>query len=180
MCFEADEKLSGCLPIPNFKADRFSSDEWVLESSKKVVETFDPHILYILFAGPDDGGHVYGNALETAISTLINPKAMNDTLKITDNRAMDFINFLKETGRFDDSLIIITADYGMSTTGTDENKVTDGYQVSDYSDFFNTNSKWVVEIKRILNEYGYLCLPQIRQNPTDGVYEWCVCGGGTK
>lgn len=173
------EFMEGSISIPGFDADYFPSDEWILESTKKVIETVDPDFLYILFAGPDDSGHVYGNFLEPKISTINNTDAMIGQMRITDKCVGEFISFLKDTGRFDDTIIVITADHGMGSVGMDEKLVGDGCQITDITALLDKESKWVVDIRKILNDAGFKMKASDMKNPYNpsGLYEYSVAEG---
>lgn len=171
------------ISVPGLEPDLFPSDEWILQSSLAVIEKADPDFMYILFAGPDDAGHAYGNALEKdTMSTLDNPSAMRGQVRETDKCVGDFVKFLMETGRYDDSIIIITADHGMTSIGTrDVNiKGVEGEcNVLQYLAMVDMDNPWIVDIRKILEDYGLRMKAGNLHKPylPDGVYEYLAGEG---
>jgi len=145
------------------------SDKWVIDNAINVVAREDPDLLYILLANVDQAGHKYGALHDGAVSNLNserNPDAMRDQVVITDRQVKRFLDYLKtieeENGktRFDNSLIVVTADHGMSSVkGGDQ----------------------CVDIRKELDENGY---PMRARDDymnfsynSSGVYEYCLSEG---
>lgn len=123
-------------------ADNVPSDKWIIDQAIKTICHHDPDFMYILLAGMDTAGHIYGSFQDTDVSdlnNLINPDAMMDQLYITDLEIKRFINFLKKrydkegVNKFEKSRIVITSDHGMSS-------MKDYAHAGDIRDELNENS----------------------------------------
>ena len=143
-CFTASGLFGSPTTVP--------SDHWVIESAIKVIEQEDPDFIYILLAATDDSGHIYGAFVDdTAISTIDNPTAKMDEMHLTDQAVGHFFDYLKRAGRFDDTLIIFTADHGMSTI-----RVADKIDPKDFQEqFLLWKVKSEINIRQILKQAGF-------------------------
>lgn len=94
------------------------SDLYTIETAIEIIKNEDPDFLYVLFADTDVAGHAYGDAYDgaTEINPQANPEAMLDVIEnITDRAIGMFIDFLKERGAYEDSIIVVTSDHSMDT-----------------------------------------------------------------
>ena len=101
-----------------FDTTVFPSDKWIIDQAINVVNNSDPDFMYILLANMDEAGHLYGSfqdGVNPNFNNFINYQAMKDQLSITDSEVGRFIQFLSSNNKLSDSLIVVTADHGMST-----------------------------------------------------------------
>jgi predicted AlkP superfamily pyrophosphatase or phosphodiesterase len=94
------------------------SDLYIVETAMEIIRNEDPDFLYVLLANPDVAGHSYGDAYDgsTEINPKANPEAMLDVIEnITDKAVGAFMDFLKERGTYEDSIIAVTSDHSMDT-----------------------------------------------------------------
>ncbi|MEW5759566.1 MAG: PQQ-binding-like beta-propeller repeat protein [Candidatus Thermoplasmatota archaeon] len=105
----------------------FPGDEWVIESTKKIIEYEDPDFMYIHMANMDDAGHLYGCAYDDP--SKYNPEAnwgnMVWQMATTDAAVGNFLDFLDKINRFYNSIVVVTSDHGMSTMYISEDKLFD-------------------------------------------------------
>jgi outer membrane protein assembly factor BamB/arylsulfatase A-like enzyme len=145
-------------------ASDLPSDEWIMDEAIKLVnnDTEDPDFMYILLANMDEAGHFYGSFMDQNVpdlNNLVNPDAMRDQLNITDYQIGKFIKNLNNTGKLDNSIIVVTADHGMSSM---------------------KNASFSVDVRKILNDTGI----DMRADDTSfhaynasGWYDWCCSEG---
>ena len=88
-----------------------------MNSTLRAIQQKDPDFLYVILADPNEAGHCYGNALDNPenYSTSADPENMFDVIEEADKQVGRLIEFLQERGTFNDSIIVITDDHGMST-----------------------------------------------------------------
>lgn len=148
---------------PLLSADDFPSDEWVVNQAISIINDADPDFMYLLMANIDDAGHAYGSFTDSDVEGLCNarnPNATADALYLTDAEVGRFIQFLNQTGRLSDSLLIFTADHGISSL---------------------KNEQRSVDLRDILERRGYDMIandrsPSGHYNPL-GHYAWLVSEG---
>lgn len=140
-------------------------DNWIIDSAIKVIEKDAPIFSYILLADMDMAGHAYGNFTHTGISTIANPRAIIDQMKITDMAVGRFVDYLKKTGRYESSLLVITSDHGMSTMIEDAEIDLEIMKKNPLL-LVNKIGKRSVDIRKILKDKGIL----MRAN--DGIHPY--------
>ncbi len=176
---EGKERLVCTLNL-GLTPEYFPSDLWVLEGAMEIIRKADPDFMYILFAGPDDAGHIYGNFLENKdLSIVDNPYAIKDQVKFTDQCVGELVRFLKDTGRWDDTLVVITADHGMTSIGAPDPSGDGVCQLEDLFVIIDLTSPYIVDIRKILAGAGFPMRASDGIHPYNpsGVYEYCVAEG---
>lgn len=181
LCFKSSQdSISGCLNIPGFEPSHFPSDNWVINSAIEVIKKEDPNFIYILLAGMDDAGHIYGNFLDGKdINPIANPEAMMDQLKITDKCVGDFIDFLKSKKIYDDATIVLTADHGMTTARIIEEEEVSQFDLLNIFKKLMKGTSFTVDVRKILKDSGFPMIASDGENPynPEGAYEWCGSEG---
>jgi len=143
-------------------ADDLPSDEWIINQTINVVNNTDPHFMYILLANMDEAGHLYGSFLDSGpdLNNFTNYHAMIDQLYLTDYQVGRFIDHLNSTNKLSDSIIVVTADHGMSTM---------------------KNASKTVDIRKILKNYGIYMKANDRSYTgsynSSGQYDWILSEG---
>jgi outer membrane protein assembly factor BamB/predicted AlkP superfamily pyrophosphatase or phosphodiesterase len=106
-------KAVGSLP------HHFPSDEWIMQSAIEIIKHEDPDFFYILLANLDEAGHLFGTKYPNEDPTTVNqwakPEEVMDVVREVDVQIGKFIDFLEAQGTYDNSIIVVTADHGMTT-----------------------------------------------------------------
>lgn len=112
-----DEPPTGLMGMIGMTATDSPSDDWVTDAAIATIQKEDPEFMYVLYADLDTAGHIYGSGNVPADWTeMDNQEAMRDQVRITDAAVGRLLNFLETTGRLRNSVVIITADHGMTST----------------------------------------------------------------
>ncbi|MEW5947304.1 MAG: alkaline phosphatase family protein [bacterium] len=177
----ADKAPEGCiggfLP-PAF----FPSDDWIADAAVEVIKRHDPLFTYVLLACTDDCGHAYGNFTRGDVCTLANYEAMRSQMRVTDAAVGRLAAFLKESGRWNDSVVVITADHGMSTM--EERLQVDFDQLKKFNlqrifETLKSLGSLSVDVRAVLAQKGFHMRASdgvLRRNP-DGVYDTALSEG---
>ncbi|GAB2874309.1 alkaline phosphatase family protein [Nocardioides pacificus] len=93
-------------PAPLIPITDHAPDHFTTEAALEMVEAFDPHLVFVNFGDVDRVGHsdLTGGSLQ-----LLRRAA----LASTDLQVGRFLRMLKETGRWDRSLVLVLADHSM-------------------------------------------------------------------
>lgn len=114
---EDEQPLPGLIGMVGMTAADSPSDDWVTDAAIAVVQKENPAFAYILYADMDTAGHMYGSYNVPADwSGIDNQDAMRRQMQITDAAVGRFLKFLADSGKLDDSIVVITADHGMTST----------------------------------------------------------------
>src|SRR3546814_6481228 len=92
--------------ISDWSSDVCSSDLFTIEAAKKMVTTHDPELMFVDLGDVDRVGHadLTGTTLQLARrAALVN----------TDVQVKSFIDLLKQTGRWQNTMVIVLADHSM-------------------------------------------------------------------
>lgn len=168
---------NGVFPLPNLAAPEhvssndLPSDSWVIDNAISVVDNYDPDLFYILVGNVDEAGHAYGALIDGGVSNLHNmrnPDAVRDQIVITDGEVNRFINHLKNKidangkSRYQNSIILITADHGMSSMKKGDYAIDIRKQLED------ANYPMKAKDNHVNNQYD-----------PNGVFEYCFSEGPT-
>jgi len=85
-------------------ADTSLIDEFIMDSALKLLENERPDLFFIGLVSPNITAHAYG----------IHSAELEDSVQVIDAQIGKLIGKLKEMGWFEDTLIVIAADHGMS------------------------------------------------------------------
>jgi predicted AlkP superfamily pyrophosphatase or phosphodiesterase len=85
-------------------ADTSLIDEFIMDSALKVLDNEKPDLFFIGLVSPNITAHAYG----------IYSAELEDSVEVIDTQIGRLVEKLKEMGWFEDTLIVIAADHGMS------------------------------------------------------------------
>jgi len=85
-------------------ADTSLIDEFIMDSALKVLDNEKPDLFFIGLVSPNITAHAYG----------IYSAELEDSVEVVDTQIWRLVEKLKEMGWFEDTLIVIAADHGMS------------------------------------------------------------------
>ncbi|UCE36874.1 MAG: alkaline phosphatase family protein [Thermoplasmata archaeon] len=117
---QIDQQTDSIFTVPGEIARHFPTDKWVVDSTIEMIENEDPDFIYVLLANGDDSGHAYGHAWDPnvdprTINIHANPEDMLDTMAEVDRQVGKFLAYLDQTNRYEDSIVVVTADHAMTT-----------------------------------------------------------------
>ncbi len=97
------------LPPMTLRSDDFVKyynlhDNWIFAGLKEVITRKGATSIFVNIAGPDVIGHAYGPYADETKESVLN----------FDRDLADFVQFLKDEDLYDETLLVITADHGMS------------------------------------------------------------------
>lgn len=114
---EDEPAPSGLLGMIGMTASDSPSDDWVADAAITEITKNDPAFSYTLLADMDTAGHIYGSYnVPEDWSGLDNREAMRAQMKASDAAVGKLLNFLDQSGRLKDAMVVIVADHGMSST----------------------------------------------------------------
>lgn len=114
---ENEPAQPGLIGMIGMTAPDSPSDDWVTDTAIAVIQKEDPAFAYILYADMDTAGHIYGSYNVPADwSGIDDQDAMRAQMRTTDAAVGRFLNFLDQTGRLKNGIVVITADHGMTST----------------------------------------------------------------
>lgn len=180
---ESEPSKGGLMDFVGMTATHAPSDDWVTDAAIAVVKNDDPALIYLLYAVMDDSGHIYGSFnVPPDRSAFQNQQAMRDQMRISDAAVGRFLDFLESSGRLKDSVVVITADHGMTST-RDPYRLPPGATLQGFvKNPLSLPLKQIgtqsVDIKKILSDAGY----HIRSKTPPGAepdYDYVFSEGST-
>ncbi len=93
-------------PAPVIPVSGHAPDQFTMDAALAMVEEFDPHLVFVNLGDIDRFGHadLTGNDVQLARQLA---------LAGTDRQVQRFVEMLKETGRWEHSIVIVLADHSM-------------------------------------------------------------------
>lgn len=96
-------------PSPVIPVSGHAPDQFTMDAAIEMVKTFDPHLVFVNLGDVDRFGH----SDLSQWSGLDLRAARNLALADTDQQVGRFVDMLRSTGRWDDSVVVVLADHSM-------------------------------------------------------------------